>query len=290
MRKIIFLLLTVATIITACKKEEFEYVNITGNKALPDSTVDPIKIESYYNRLYIELLGREPSTAEATAAFNMLENDKFTIENRTALVVQIQQLNEYRQRTYIIAKANLLNQLDTAEVTNFINLFTSFTTMPEYANILPQINNEINRLKRLQNIPKALEGDSIDIIEIYRRCINNYFYDQLNMGTENFVVSTFQHFFDRYPSEQELEKGKKMVDGLSTDLFFEFGTTKNDYVNIFMRSLNFYEGQVRELYRRYLFREPLTEEMHTQTQLFKQQLDYKKLQQRILSSNEYAGK
>lgn len=281
-------LLLLLFMMSACKKKEFENIYVEGNKPLPDYTVDPIKIESYYNRIYIELLGRKPNNSEATNATALLKNEHFNQSNRTSLIAQIQQSNEYRQRTYSNIKANLLNQLDTAQITLFIGIFTNALSQPQYANSIDLINYEIARLKRLQNIPKALEGDTLDIMEIYRRCVNNYFYDQLNMGTENFVVSTFQHFFDRYPALQELEKGKKMVDGMSSDLFFEYGTTKNDYVQIIMRSDNFYEGQVRDLYRRYLFREPLTEEMFNESRFFKQDLNYKKLQQRILSSDEYA--
>jgi hypothetical protein len=281
-------LLLLVIMMSACKKKEFENTYVEGNKPLPDYTVDPIKIESYYNRIYIELLGRKPNNSEATNATALLKNEHFNQSNRTSLIAQIQQSNEYRQRTYSNIKANLLNQLDTAQITLFIGIFTNALSQPQYANSIDLINYEIARLKRLQNIPKALEGDTLDIMEIYRRCVNNYFYDQLNMGTENFVVSTFQHFFDRYPAQQELEKGKKMVDGMSSDLFFEYGTTKNDYVQIIMRSDNFYEGQVRDLYRRYLFREPLTEEMFNESRFFKQDLNYKKLQQRILSSDEYA--
>jgi hypothetical protein len=281
-------LLILIVLMSGCKKKEFENVYVEGNKPLPDNTIDPIKIESYYNRLYIELLGRKPINAEALSAAELLKDENFNQTNRTTLIAQIQQSNEYRQRTYTNIKANLLNQLDTAQITLFIGIFKNALGLPEYANSIDLINYEIARLKRLQNIPNALEGDTIDIIEIYRRSINNYFYDQLNMGTENFVVSTFQHFFDRYPAQQELDKGKKMVDGMSSDLFFEFGTSKNDYVQIIMRSDNFYEGQVRDLYRKYLFREPSTEEMFNECRFFKQDLNYKKLQQRILSADDYA--
>ena len=32
------------------------------------------------------------------------------------------------------------------------------------------------------------------------------------MGTENFVVSIYQHFYHRYPTDHELEQASDMVD------------------------------------------------------------------------------
>ncbi len=109
------------------------------------------------------------------------------------------------------------------------------------------------------------------------------------MGTENFVVSNFQHFFGRYPTQDELEKAKKMVDGLSSSLFFVPGSTKAEYLTIFFASDNFYEGQVYDLYKRYLFRKPTTEESAAQTEFFKASRNYQELQKNILTTNEYVG-
>ena len=114
------------------------------------------------------------------------------------------------------------------------------------------------------------------------------------MGTENFVVSMFQNYFSRYPSSSELTNSKQMIDydpnaTTSPVVFLQLGSSKNDFINIFFNYREFYEGMVRIQYSRFLFREPLTEEMASLTSSFKNSRDFKALQSYILSSDEYAG-
>jgi hypothetical protein len=109
------------------------------------------------------------------------------------------------------------------------------------------------------------------------------------MGTENFVISMFQHFMFRYPTLQELEDGKKMVDGFYAYLFYQEGNTKDDFIRIFFDSDAFYEGRVRDLYKRYVFREPLIQELKNGTDLYKTTNNYKAVQKLILTSDEFVG-
>jgi hypothetical protein len=109
------------------------------------------------------------------------------------------------------------------------------------------------------------------------------------MGTENFVVSCFQHFLNRYPTENELSEGKKMVDGAPAILFLESGQNKTDFVNIFFGSRDYQEGLAINLYNRYLLRNPASIEMGNAVQAFSTTHDYVQMQKDILSTNEYIG-
>ena len=109
------------------------------------------------------------------------------------------------------------------------------------------------------------------------------------MGTENFVVSMFQHFLYRYPTDDELTQSKQIVDGFEGVVFLQTGHIKDDFLNIFFGCNNYFEGQVRDLYMRYLFREPTSVEMSDKAASYKKSLNYKALQKEILSTNEYAG-
>ena len=60
-------------------------------------------------------------------------------------------------------------------------------------------------------------------------------------------------------------------------------------MNIIFNTDNYFESQVRELYIRYLFRQPTSIEMTTYATDYKTDLDYKKLQKSILSLDEYVG-
>jgi hypothetical protein len=109
------------------------------------------------------------------------------------------------------------------------------------------------------------------------------------MGTENFVVSCFQHFLSRYPTAHELEQSKKMVDGTPAVLFLQSGQSKKEFISIFFSSWDYYEGLVVNLYSRLLYRKPTSVEMGLATQKFQQSMDYEQMQKDILVTNEFAG-
>lgn len=289
MKNLYWLFLLVLTI-AACKKETvYEDVIIPDNVAPPDTGVSTTIKNNYVSKVYIVLLGRKPNENEKTSGLVILNQSNISVSNRKQFIDVVLAKPEYKPRWYEIARADLLNNLDTTEITTFITLFKSLILLPQYAGQVAFLQSEIDKLTLLQQIPAQLNNNSIDIFELYKRCINNYFYDQLNMGTENFVVSNFQHFFGRYPTQDELERAKKMVDGLSSSLFFKPGSTKAEYLNIFFTSDNFYEGQVHDLFQRYMFRKPTTEESAAQTAFFKSNLSYQELQKNILSTDEYVG-
>src|SRR5205085_1157862 len=124
---------------------------------------------------------------------------------------------------------------------------------------------------------------------MHRRCVNNYFYDQINMGSENFVISCFQHFLNRYPTQNELSEGKKMIDGAPAILFLESGQSKDDFINIFFTSRDYYEGLAINLYQRFLLRNPSSIEMGNAATAFVNTHNYVQMQKDILSTNEYIG-
>lgn len=272
-------------LLSSCKKDN--EIIIKNNTAPPDYTISNEVIDSYYNRIYITLIGRKPSDREADSVKSILLSSKIDMNSRINLISKLQTYEQYYDRTYDIARAELLNNPDTNEIAVFISIFSQYLSMPTYSNSATQLQYEISRLENMRKIPSKLKNQSMSIESMYQTCIDNYFYDQLNMGTENFVVSSFQHFLLRYPSADELEKAKKMVDGFSSFLFLQSGKTKNDYLNIFFNSDNFKEGMSRYLYKKYLFKEPSTTKLYDMTNYYKQNQKYQLIQQYILSSDEY---
>ncbi len=260
-----------------------------GNTAPPDGTIPNVIKENYVNKAYISVLGRKPTAAELSSGMAILNQHNLSVADRNELLDDIFLLPGYNQRLYDIAVANLLNNLDTAQISQMIYVFGLLLTDPMYTAQWPLIQIEKTELELLKASVADLNAGTLDEIGLQRRCINNYFYDQLNMGTENFVVSMFQHFLYRYPTDNELTESSTMVDGLAAVVFLQTGTTKDDFINIFFGCNNYFEGQVRDLYLRYLFREPTSVETSTLAAGYKTSLDYKALQKSILATDEYAG-
>lgn len=282
------LLLSFCILIVGCKKDE-AIVVVSGNTAPPDNTIASIVKENYVNKVYISVLGRKPETAEMASGLSLIDQHNLSVADRNAFLDDVFSKPGYNQRIYEIASIKILNSFDTTAINDQINLYKLLLTQPQYAPFYDVINMELVRLYDLKDIPADLNNTTLTPIGMHRRLMNNYFYDQINMGTENFVVSSFQNFMDRYPTSNELEEGKNMVDGLSAILFFTTGTTKDNYMDIILDTDNYFESQVRELFVRYLFRQPTSVEMTDCAADYKTDLDYKKLQKAILSLDEYVG-
>lgn len=271
---------------TACKKDE---ITIEDNTAPPDGTIEDVTINNYINKVYITLLGREPETAEFNSAFSVLRTANVDGASRITFLNQVFAAPDYNSHIYDVARADLLNSLDTGEISMWIQIFTDGLNEPLDSLYWDTYQENIDKLTAMQNIVSDLSNSSINIIDVHKRCVDNLFYDEINMGSENFVVSIFQNFLNRYPTISELDNAVNMVDGDQSIFFLTVGSSKDDFVNIFFSSNSYFEGLVVNLYQRFLYRQPSTVEMSDATQAFYQNNDYKQMQIDILSANEYIG-
>jgi len=80
-----------------------------------------------------------------------------------------------------------------------------------------------------------------------------------------------------------------MVNDKNSTVFFETGNSKDDFISIFFSSDEYYTGQTNILFNRYLFRNPTSEESVNYSLDYINTGDYKLLQKRVLSNNEFIG-
>lgn len=283
----IFVFSSIVMMLYACTKRED--LIIYGNVPPTDNTVSNVYRENYINKTYISVLGRKPTDTEYLSARQKLSSYELKKSDRELFVDEVLAKSEYFRRVYDLARVEYLNNADSTDMQTIIDAFNVLLADTSYQAIWPTIQAEQDKLIDLKKTPTDFANGVIDIKGVYKRCINNYIYDQINMGTENFVVSMFQHFMYRYPTLQELEDGKKMVDGFYAYLFYQEGNTKDDFIRIFFDSDAYYEGRVRDLYKRYIFREPTIMEMKDGTSLYKSTNNYKAIQKLILISDEFVG-
>ena len=285
MKNALFLFLVL--IISSCTK--IEDIIVGDNTLPPDYTIENTTIENYINKLYISTIGREPTEAEFTTDFNLLRNANLFQKSREIVIDGILNKSEYSFNLFTLESANILNSVDTAMINERISSYQQFLLVT--TNFLDSIYvaNELERMLTFQNSLTAFYLGTTTITELYRAMANNIFFDEINMGTENFVVAMFQHFLLRYPTDSELESAKDMVDDKNATLFFETGNGKNDFLDIFFTSNEYFTGQTNILFNRYLFRNPSSEESVNYSLDYINTGDYKSLQKRILSSDEFIG-
>jgi hypothetical protein len=274
-------------IISSCTKQEERIVS--GNVAPPDSTLPRSLRSNFITKTYIGLIGREPNDAEFSNAKSVLDNGNYSSNARKSVVQTILNNDGIYSREFEIARGTLLNGLDTLQIRDFINTFEYLLTLPSYESLWPVIEGELNRLHPLQSSVSDMINGTCSFVEMQRRCVDNNFYDDINMGSLNYVISCFQNLLLRNPTQYESEECVRMVDGFNGILFLQVGQTKRQFQDIFFASDDYYEGQVILLYTRFLFRTPNSEEMAYYSELYKSSGDYKLVIAQILSSDEYAG-
>jgi hypothetical protein len=274
-------------LVFSCSKEPTEL--IPNNVAPPDYTVDRVIKENYINKLYISMLGREPNTDEFNSARDLL-GDEVTQESREILVENVQAKEEYYDNMFNIIRQDLINGVDTNQIReDYINGFEEALENSDDPFEIQEIEEGLVKLYLLYNSTDDLKANTATITEIQGRCVNNFIYDEINMGSFNYVVSIYQNFLHRYPTEYEIENGVKMLDDEQAVCFGGNGNSKSDFNTLFFNHDGYYEGQVINIYNRILFRNPSSSESYELTTLFKSNKDYKELQKRILITDEYLG-
>lgn len=270
----------------SCTKTETLVMD--NNTPPPDQTPKSFNREAYLNRVFISLIGRKPTNTEQASAYALVPAVAPTQSQLEAMLETVFLNPGYLARSYDNARIDLLNNLDTAEITNMLATFDQIINSTTDPILIDQINREKIRLQEMLTIPSDLSNGTLDRRGLHRRCIHNWFYDQINMGTANFVISSFQNFLFRPPTTSEQAQGISMVDGFSGTLFLSAGNSKTDYLTIFFNSQHYAEGQVKDAFRRYLFREPTANELSSYTVELFTDWNYNRLVKKLLSSTEYA--
>lgn len=299
--KITFLFI-ISVLIASCNKDEqlvYPDNEIPAYNEIPD-----ILIQNYINRMFIDLIGREPKNDEMTTELNALKTSELSTQGREALAFKLQTDTNfivgdssyfiaYHNRLYESGKARMLEGVPDQNINGEIgvlnqNANTNFANgnMVQYQIALSKIQN----LENVLNIPFDYRSNAIDIEEVYFRFLYNVIYDEINMNSFNFINASFDDIFFRFPSQYEFDESYEMVEYDQVGLLFgQYGQTKGDYTNILTSSNEFYEGMIVWTYKSLLSRNPTTDEIYFHIQDFIQDKDLQKLQRKIVITDEYAN-
>ena len=296
LKKVIFIF-SVVIFFSACKKVEHDNVHenktIAGNQIPPITSISTIQTHAYINRVYVDLVGREADSTELATQTILLKNANFTDTARGAMIAHVINTKEFFTQLFIKTSATLLNSTSKQDIIDQINqdVYVRQLSLQTHDTITANaIAVELDALYKLQNVDSLFQIKQIDINEFYRRFIYNYFYDEINMGAENYVKACFENLFHRQPSVNELAQGEGMVNGLSSYvLFLQTGNSKGDFANIVSHSTTFYEGLITTAYLNYMLRKPTDNEINSLVTSLSQTKDYAGLIKSIMKSKEYAG-
>lgn len=283
-------------LLTGCKKKEtveiHENLYVSGNVAPPYNGVTTIQVSTYVNKIYIDLLGEEPSETQLNADVAFLEANNLSDSARQVVIENVMADAAYYDRLWIITSTEMLEGVSPDE------LDSEILTYQYISDLLYQQGDTVNaqivdyliiQMNNLDNAGTDYASGTIGVNEFYKRFIFNLIYDEINMGSENFAVACFENLFNRYPTVNELSSSVTMVDGFPAILLLQDGSSKEDFIGIVTNTSEFYEGLVSDNYLSLLLREPTSTEMTTEATMFEQSGDLQTLQKNIIKTDEYAG-
>ena len=300
MSRVVLYIVFVAITIIACKKDA---VIIPNNNAPIYSEIPTILLENYVNRLYIDLIGREPLDDEMSSDVEFLRNNDVTLESRDSLIYKLQfetnfvpgdssYKQAYFHRLYEMVKVRLIEGVSNAHIQTVMNTrYNRYVNDSLGGNMISAHENLIKyyRFRDIINSESDLYYNLIDIKEMHRRMINNPIYDNINMNTFNFVNAAFDNLLFRFPTQYEFNNSYAMIeDEQPYTVLGSSGTNKEDFINIICNTREFYEGIIHWTYLTLIARVPTTTETDFLMNDFYISCDFHKLQRYVMKTDEYA--
>ena len=178
---------------SACKKD---IVIIPNNNAPNYSEIPTILLENYVNRLYIDLIGREPLDNEMENDVQFLRDNDVTFESRDSLIFKLQfdttyvpgdssYKIAYFHRVYEMVKVRLIEGASNSHIQTVMNTrYNRYVNDSIGGNLIDAHENLIKyyRFKDIINSESEYYNNIIDIKEMHKRMINNPIYDNINMN------------------------------------------------------------------------------------------------------------
>ena len=300
MSKRILYIIYFTALVASCQKD---VLIIPNNNAPNYSEIPTVLLENYVNRLYIDLIGREPLDDEMDVDVQFLRDHDVSLESRDSLIFKLQfdtlyiagdssYKHAYFHRLYDMVKVRLIEGASNGDVLFYMsNHYADYEVDSVAGNIIQAHKHLIKyyRLKYVIDSESEYYDGLINIKEMHKRMINNSIYDVINMNTFNFVNAAFDNLLFRYPTQNEFNNSYSMIeDKLPHTIFGYSGSNKEDFINLICNSREFYEGVINWSYLTLLARTSTTLETDLLMNDFYITDDFHKLQRYIMKTDEYA--
>ena len=287
---------------SSCKKDPATV--IPSNTAPYYDKIPTVVVENYVNRLFIDLIGREPLHTEMQKEVEKLKASSLSIAARETLILKLQTDtthllgdSSYRyafyNRLYELGKARLLEGASDDYIHQQIGIL-QFKVLVDSVHgdsiSFAASKGAIFKMRNVLSIQNQWRYKQIDINTVFARLLDNEVYDNINMNSFNFVRASFNDLFARFPTQSEFNAGFFMIESDQAGLLFGIsGKNKGDYIHILTQSNEFYEGLIRWAYITLLARDPSSAEVYQIMMSFRANKDMELLLRNIIKTDEYAN-
>lgn len=277
---------------------------ITDNDSYSTTGISKIKIENYVNRLFIDIIGREPTDIEQSIEVDSLNENDLGEATRLNLINRLMtdtnfSVNEgsyqeaYCNNLYLLAKIRCVDGIADAEFYQDINTIKMGLQQDSLDQKWESYYKKLNEIRRLELVVKSAEmlrKGEIAYHQMFGFMIDNGIYDVLNMNAFNFIRASFDQLLFRIPTEQEYAQAFDMVElGLPAELLGKTGNSKADYIEIMINSTAMKEGMIRWAFQVFLQRSGSPSEVATLLEEYKLHEDINQIIAKILVTDEYAN-
>lgn len=297
-----FLVLACLLMTLSCTKESL--VVVGDNPPYSTFNISDIKIENYVNRIYIDIIGREPLDDELIFEVDRLKAAGLNRETRDSIIYQLMTDTTYKenefsykaayvQNLYNLAKVRCIEGVPDYDIQLKIGILKNgaYTDSLEgnWDNYYSKLS-EIRRNQATLDSRQAFYDGLLYYHQMFAFMIDNAIYDIINMNTFNFVRATFDELLWRLPTSQEYQKCFDMIEtNQPEEIFGRLGSSKNDYINILTESNEMYEGMIIWCYQVFMSRPPTSGEIVTLLPVYLQTKDINWVIAQILVTDEYAN-
>ncbi len=293
----------VITTLFACKKDS---ELIEGNNIPGYTEVPTVAIENYVNRLFIDLVGREPSDSEMVVYIDYLRSNDLNLTSRDSLISFIQNdttnrpLGRYSDAYCVWLYEKVKNRFfieygKDEDFQGFINKIVSdagASDTTDTVNLNGIAKIEILKLQRVLRSKDLFCDGSIGINDMMGYMINCANYDEINMQNVNYVRACFNDLLYRIIYSDLNNRYAQSLNTNSLDyLFGQPFRTKDEWAYIMTHSWEFYDGLATWLYLTYLQREPTSDESFQVIETLNgnaKKKSFQAMQRKLMVTDEYA--
>jgi hypothetical protein len=282
---------------------ENERVVLTDNEPFDPRSVPTVRVENYVNRIFIDLLGREPIDSEMVQEVRILRENKLSYDSRSDLIMRLQTdttyvegdssyKHAYYQRIYDMAKARLCEGAADGEFTRYVGLAAFSIKVGRLDGDSIRVYAGLEQQRRNQTVVDSrveYRNGDIELSEMFARMLDNNVYDVINMNTFNFVNASFDDLFFRFPFAVEFDQAYQIIERNEPGtLFGGVASNKREYCILLTNSVEFSEGLIHWAYLSLVGRTPSTQEVHNLIGEFVATHNFQEVQRKIMITNEYA--
>ncbi len=301
-RHIIGAILFISLSFVACIKDN--EIIIPDNEATSYTNISRLKIENYVNRLYIDLVGREPLKTELTEEVELMQAGELRRETRLALIQKLMTDTTSREgegsyqaafylNLYNLAKVRCLEGVSDEEIVGFMGILRFGAKIDSLEGNWDNYYKKQESLRRYQHLLDAqhhFHDGLITFNQLFAFIVYNGVYDRINMNTFNFVRAVYDELLFRLPTQQEFDVAFDMVEFQKPGVVFgRYGTNKDDFVEAITESPAMLEGLVQWTFQLYLNRFATPTELYTILPEFLINRDIRYVIQQIAVTDEYAS-